>query len=223
MEENRIVVSQEFEQKAQDIVATAGKVVVANNADYTKAVNYLKVIKNFEKTISEEFDPGIAQAHKLHKGLVAQKKKFMEKFYLAEQSVKKKISDFLSLQEKIRIEQQRKVEEDARLAEEKRKAELEKQADHWEQKGNNVKAEERRQMAEEVHIPTPIIPPEIEKQEGIQTTKRWTFRIVDEMAIPRSFLVPDYKAIGGTVRAQKDKTNIPGVEVYYEDIVKITT
>jgi hypothetical protein len=47
----------------------------------------------------------------------------------------------------------------------------------------------------------------------------WKFAIVDADAIPREFMIPDEAAIGKVVRALKEKTNIPGVAVFNEQIV----
>jgi hypothetical protein len=45
--------------------------------------------------------------------------------------------------------------------------------------------------------------------------EEWDFRVVDADLIPRAYLLgPDEEAIRRVVRREKDKTQIPGVEVY---------
>jgi hypothetical protein len=57
------------------------------------------------------------------------------------------------------------------------------------------------------------------KVEGVSLRKGWAFRIVDAAKIPRKYLVPDEKAIGGVVKALGQQARIPGVEVYRDTTV----
>jgi uncharacterized protein with gpF-like domain len=59
----------------------------------------------------------------------------------------------------------------------------------------------------------------------IQTTTttfvdRWVFEVTDPKAVPREYLMPDEKKIGGVVAAMKDETNIPGVRAWNDPIVR---
>jgi len=47
-------------------------------------------------------------------------------------------------------------------------------------------------------------------------TERWTFRIINPQLIPRDYLTPNLKMIGGVARAWGRSARIPGVEVYAE-------
>ena len=49
-------------------------------------------------------------------------------------------------------------------------------------------------------------------------TKNWTYRIVDENKIPRTFLVIDRGKITHFVKTMKQEANIPGIEVFCEEI-----
>ena len=123
-----------------------------------------------------------------------------------------------------------KIAEAARLKREKEEA----KARELEAAGRAEKAEALRQKAEAaeaqklaeaeaqrqaaaaipaapvVHIPQP-------KAEGVSSRQIWKYEIVDKDLLPREYTLPDDKAIGGVVRALKDKTNIPGVRVYSEN------
>jgi len=57
-----------------------------------------------------------------------------------------------------------------------------------------------------------VAAPEVKSGKG--TRKMWKFRITDESLIPHGYMIPDEKAIGALVKLKKDKTDIPGVEVY---------
>jgi len=50
--------------------------------------------------------------------------------------------------------------------------------------------------------------------------KVWKFRVTNEALIPREYMTPDMVKIGGVARATKGSIQIPGVEIYSEDIVK---
>jgi hypothetical protein len=60
------------------------------------------------------------------------------------------------------------------------------------------------------------------KVAGTRVVKYWKFKITDVIKIPREYLIPDEKRIARVVRAMKDKTNIPGVEVWSETQNQVT-
>lgn len=49
---------------------------------------------------------------------------------------------------------------------------------------------------------------------------RWVFEVTNADEIPRSFMVPDLKAIGAVVAARGEQTKIPGIRVWNDPIVK---
>jgi hypothetical protein len=53
------------------------------------------------------------------------------------------------------------------------------------------------------------------KTDGMR--KVWKYRITDVNLIPRDYMQPNETMIGQIVRAGKDTTRIPGVEVYFEE------
>jgi hypothetical protein len=59
------------------------------------------------------------------------------------------------------------------------------------------------------------------KQAGESTTKKWTYRIIDETLIPREYLCPNEKALQGMATGTKGLVKIPGVEFYYDEIMNI--
>ena len=58
----------------------------------------------------------------------------------------------------------------------------------------------------------------VEKPKGVSYRDNWKFRIADEQALPRPYLMPDERKIANVVKAMRDKTEIPGIEVYNEPI-----
>ena len=96
-----------------------------------------------------------------------------------------------------------KQEEDKKLAE---AAELEKSGDT-----------EAAQAVLEKEIITPKVETvKIKMSYGLSARRVWKYRIIDINKIPREYMIPDHSNIGATVRAEKNKTNIPGIEAYSE-------
>lgn len=216
---------EELKQESNNAVSQAKILVITDNRTNESATIFLKNVKALQLEIKKELRPAIEQAHELHRTLVAQEKKFLEPLQEAETLVKRKMGDFLFEQEKIRIEEQRKAQQAAEAAERKRRAELEEQAKRHEAAGRMDKAEERRAMAEEVFVQAPIVESKVEKQAGVATVQNWKFEVIDEMKIPREYLVVDESAIGKIVRAFKNKEKtektIPGIRVWAETNVAV--
>lgn len=59
----------------------------------------------------------------------------------------------------------------------------------------------------------------VELPANVSIVERWSFRIVDETALPREYLAPDMRKIQGVVDALKGSAHIPGVETYRDDTV----
>lgn len=215
-----LVLKEELKKETNNAVAKANAMTVVDNKTNEVASNFLKNLKTLQKEIEAELAPGIEKAFNLHRTLVDQRKRFLAPLQAAEQAIKTKISIFLVEEEQKRLEAQRKAQAAAEAAERKRKAELEAQAKAHEAAGRTEKAEERRQLAQETFIPTPIVESTVEKQKGVSTIQVWKFEITDENLVPREYLMVDEKAIGQVVRALKDKAKIPGVRVYSTNEVR---
>ena len=56
----------------------------------------------------------------------------------------------------------------------------------------------------------------VPKVKGTSSRKTYSFVIENVALLPREYMMPDEKKIGGVVRAMKDTTNIPGVRVVVE-------
>lgn len=80
-------------------------------------------------------------------------------------------------------------------------------------------AEAEALLVEPVTVaPVPVEPP-TPKVEGVSYREVWEFEIVNEALIPREYLVPDLKRIGGVIRAMKGSAQIPGVRAYSRRVV----
>jgi hypothetical protein len=124
----------------------------------------------------------------------------------AEKIIKRAMISYSDEQERLRQAEQARLDAEARKEQEKLNARAEKA----EASGKVEKAEDLRSQAQTVVAP--IAQPAVPKVGGISQRIVWEFEIVDEQAIPREWLVPDLKAIGGAVRSTSGKVIIPGVK-----------
>ena len=132
----------------------------------------------------------------------------------AEAEIKNKMNAYLAEQERQRQAEEARQQLEAQKAAE---AKAEEDARLLEATGDTEAAEAVR--TEPVVAPVVVIAP-VAKPNGIATQSIWRYRVTNANAIPREYLAIDEKKIGAVVRAMKAATNIPGVEVYEEKIVK---
>jgi uncharacterized protein YdiU (UPF0061 family) len=192
--------------------------MVSNPDEYQGAGVFLKGVKVLLGKIAETFDPVIDQAHKAHKTACAAKKQYTEPLEAAERVVKSKMGTFISQEETKRREQEDRLRREA--IERSQAAQLQAAVDA-EERGEKDVAEailDARPMAPIVKVDRSDL-----KVEGVSKVTIWRFRIVNPKLIPREFLIPDEKAIGAVVRQSREATSIPGIEVYPEESVRMTT
>lgn len=124
--------------------------------------------------------------------------------------------------DRIRKEKEKQIDE-ARKAGELKKREADQLAKRAAQQAEQAKEQARKTEETAAQVKEVKVAPSIPKIAGIKGRTNWRFRIVNESLIPRKYLVPSEVAIGGMVRATKDKTKAeaecPGIEVYSEDSV----
>lgn len=209
-----IVIPSEVREQSIGVVARANEMVVANSDDYQLAADLLRSIKTVRDNIAATFDEPIKAAHMAHKSMLEAKKKHEAPLSMAEVVVKGKMSRWTTEQERIRREQEAQLREQARREEEDRRL---REAEELERQGEAEAAQEL--VSAPVATPTVVIPKSVPKVEGISTRRTWKFRIVNESIIPRDYLMPDEKKIGGVARSMGEAARIPGVEVYAEDTI----
>lgn len=131
---------------------------------------------------------------------------------------------------KIAEEQERK--EKARLAaiaakEAEKAAELRKRAQEEQDKAKkaklkadaeaaSAKSKDALEEAAQVHVDVPVVVSETPEVSGIVSKTTWTYEIVDETLIPRTFLMVDEKKLSGVARATKGTLDVPGVRFFPE-------
>lgn len=213
-----------LEQESSAVVKQAREYNIATQEEYATAGTWLKdVVKELKKEIQDTFDPIVASAHETHKKATTKRKEHLAPVEEAERIVKNKMLAYYQEQKRKEAEAQRKADEEARKAEVKRKKELEEQAQRHEEKGNTEKAEERREMVEDVHVDTQIVAPRVEKIAGIQVRENWDYEITGKAVLIEAIMknamlshlvTVDEKELRKTVKLYKEKLNLPGLKVF---------
>lgn len=183
---------------------------------YSSAGEMLVSIKTLRNEIKEVFDPIVQKAHSAHKEALAQKAKADKPLDEAENIIKRAMSSWTQEQEAKRREEERRLREEARKAEEDR---LLRQAELAAEEGDTELAYQI--LDSPIPNVSVIAPSNVPKIGGVSYTNRWTFRIIQPSIIPREYLIPDEKKIGGVVRAMRSGTKIPGVEVFCEKVASV--
>lgn len=209
--------TKQIEAKTGDAVAQAERLEVTTDQQYETVASFLKGLKAIRNEIARTFDPIARKLHAAHKEVVAQKKRHSAPVEQAERIVKGKIGVYLTEKERLRRQEEEKLRELARKQEEERRL---AEAEALEKEGKNEEAEAI--IDEPVETLAVVIEDTTPKVEGIsKTRKAYKFRIVDEAKIPREFLRPDEVKIGQIVRATKGTLQIPGVEIFSEDVIAV--
>jgi len=200
------------ETRALQTIEEARQMEIIRPEQYTKAGEFLKVIKNFKKEIKESFDPIIEKTHQAHKEAVARRDKKLKPFVEAENLLGVKMVSF-------QTEQQRK----AQIEQERLRKLAEAEARELERRAEKVKSEEKReellQRAEETKNMTPVVKVEVPKIDKIATRTVWKFEVIDEKLVPREYLKIDEVKIGSVARATKGTLQIPGIRIYSEESI----
>jgi hypothetical protein len=132
-----------------------------------------------------------------------------------EKGAKAAIGAYLQRLERERQAKAREAAEAARKEQER----LAKLAAKAEARGDERKAEQFQDRAAGV-VPE-YVPPAAAAPEGVSSRGVWKFRVTDPSLVPREYMLVDGAKLGAVVRAMKESTNIPGVEVYKESVVAV--
>lgn len=172
--------------------------------------------------ILDHIDPVVETAHRAHEAATTLRAKLLE-FEAPVKALNQRLGSYLAEErrkaDEARREAERKArEESERIQREREEAALAKAA-ALEAEGKHISA---TLALHEADKPAPIIMPDpvadAPSVSGIHLRDNWKWRVVDENAIPREFLQINETMINAVVRSTKEKTKIPGIEVYNEPI-----
>jgi hypothetical protein len=205
---------------------------VVDQESLTRVSEWLLAGKELEKAIKTFFAPLKAKAHAAWKELCDAENKELGKLAPVVASLNRTVADYKAEQdrkrreaelERIRAEQERKRLEEKALRK-AQEAEARAKAAKDEETRRTAQAEADKIIAQAADEEKKIVPasivPEAPRTEGLAMRENWDFEIVDEIAIPREYLIPDDVKIRKVVKIMKDKTNIPGIRVFNQPTMR---
>jgi hypothetical protein len=167
--------------------------------------------KELKAEIAKDLDPLINTLHESHKKALAMKKNALDPWEKAEAAIEAIMRPYVAaklLKEKKEKEQkEREAQEKAK--EDQRLAALEAEIDGLSEEAELINT-------------LPAIAPKVKVEstakqvEGVGIKQPWTWKITNEALIPDEYWVLDKQKISATVREQKEKTNIGGIEVFQD-------
>ena len=188
--------------------------------------------------LREEKAKHIRPIDELDKAVSARASTWREQERLAAQAEQKRLNEERQRQAREDAERGRiAAERDAEAQRKQREKEIERarKAGEFGKRDANRLAKEAREQAERdkeqarrdaeaaAQVKEVKVKPAIPKMAGIKGRTNWKFKVVNSDLIPSGFLMPDEVAIGGMVRAKKDKEaaeeECPGIEVWSADSV----
>lgn len=209
--------------EALALVTSAKAITVANLDDREYASEIGRKIAGIEKWFAGFVEPMKRAAAAAHKAICTQENSVINPLQEAKRHLSSQIGAFDQ-----RMERERRAEEDRirkQLAEEAEAAAKKQSQEQAITDAIALEAEGDSKGAAavlnnpapvSVYVPPVILPSVVPQTKGVAATTRYAFRVVNADLIPREYMVPDEKAIGQIVRALKEKTKIPGIEVYPE-------
>lgn len=207
------------QEEAPVMLKQAEAVVILTQEHYEGANGVLKTVKgkyreldSIRKTITKPLDEAKRAVMDLFRNP-------LETLSKAESIIKRAMITYSDEQDRIRREEQRKLEAKARAEEERKRKDIEERAKKWAAKGNEAKAEELLDQAEDVHVEAPVIAPSIEKPKGVSYREQWSAIVTDEAQVPREYLTVNIQALNKVAQATKGALKIPGVEFKMEKIL----
>lgn len=166
---------------------------IESTSDRDQLLDYSKNMKAVQKALEKEFEPEIAKAFSLHRGLCAMKTKFIKPFRDRELLCDAKIVKWNRIQdEKAAVEAQKRREEADAEAKRKEDAERKRieeerlsQATNLEELGFKEEAEAVLEKPVVVNIAPEVPPPVVPeaKMEGSHMRDNWSGEIVDPMLL----------------------------------------
>jgi membrane protein involved in colicin uptake len=233
-----VIRDQETYETAVNYRKTLKKIDAEVEASRKTIVNPLNQVKDAVQALFNPIKLRIDNSRRHVEGLIdayeqEQERKRLEeenrlrKIAEAEEARQRKIKEeqerqWREKEAKARAEQERLEKEIANAKNEKAKAEFEvaqAKAKAEQEKAARL-AEERRQQAEEIFVPAPVIAPTLQKIEGTSIRENWSAEVVDLLALikavadgkaPITWLKIDQVAINKQATATKNSLQFPGI------------
>lgn len=225
-------VKSEAKAQIQDLVTVAQAVEIQNDEQYAIAGDLLTgSIKPALKQLDDAFDPIVASWYAGHRQTLATKKALAAPLLEAEDRVKKLLGGYAVEQARVkRLAAAQAAEEEARVEREAQEAADAEEAVRLLEEGDEAGALELLGLdggdddgefgpadtGEEVEPYVPPVKVKAPKAEGVTVRMLKRYRVTNELAIDRSYMVPDAQAIQADVDrlGKRAEAIVGGIEVY---------
>lgn len=195
---------------AMDFMPGGQALVIRDAEQYRAATAFLVECKTVAKRIEDE---RLAMTRPIDDSK-ARVKAFFDKLKAKPLAIVDKINQALNDYDRRQREAAAAAQREAQEAADRERRLAEARAARAVERGEFERAAELQ--ASVAQVVTPEVRAAIPDVKGAAVRQVWKFRVTDPDAIPRKYMMPNETMIGGTVRVEKDKTAIPGIEVYME-------
>lgn len=219
----------ELRLRALEVSDQAKMFLIQNPEQYEAAAIELKRVVAERKIAQMRVDRIKKPAYQTYQEALQLEKDVIHPYDQAEHFFKHGMSDY-----RAREDAERRRKEAALAAEARRQAEEEAKRKAKELAESDARILEARgepEMAAQVRsAPLPLEPARVEpvilqrqvpKVQGIVEKVNWTFRITDPDLVPREYMSIDESKIRAVVKALKQQTRIPGIEVFAEATTQV--
>lgn len=223
--ENQVIEIEKVQETALTWPERAKQLAVVDEPTYKNAVDVLKDIAGLKKQINDHHKPMIESAHATHKATIEARDRFLKPLDVANEIIRKSVSEWTAEQQRLQAKAQREAQEKARKeAEERQLAEAEK-----------AEAENKPEVAEAIiSKPVEVAPVKVEpifqKAAGTTTVTTWKAEVVDlkalcaaigEGKVSTDAIQANMTYLNGLARTMKESMAIPGVKAISEQSVRI--
>jgi regulator of protease activity HflC (stomatin/prohibitin superfamily) len=209
---------EELTKRTSDALTWARGLVISNGDEYNAVVDNLKHLKTLTKQAVDFFKPMKQSADAAKKVILDAEKRVIGPLEEAEGIVKRAMLTFSQEQERIRRAEEARLQAEADERARKERERLEKEAAKL--KTPELK-EERLAQAQAVMAPVVSVASVVESVQGVATKKLWKARVTDFDKLPKSWCLPNQKALDDFAKSTKGQVAVEGVEFYFEESLAI--
>jgi hypothetical protein len=197
---------------------------ITTPAGYTLTAERLKLVKAFQKSVEQFFEPHKQRARAAWQGLVDEEKKLLQPAQEDEKKLKAELVVYDTAQEQLRLAEERRLQEEARQREEQRRldeaAAMEREATRLGDADLQRQAEEL--VNEPVETPAVQLASYVPKVGGLSYRTTYSGKVVDPKKLIK-FIAKNLQylnlvnwnqtAINQLARAQRENLKIDGLQV----------
>ena len=213
---NDVITQEDVQKESQTYAVKAQELALAvkDKESYVAAAEFLVAVKGFRKRVEDAFGPMVKATHTAWKAACDLRKTADAPLDKAETILQPALDKFRREQERIRAEKEAKLQAEAR-----KRAEDERLAAAIEADKNGKSEEAEALIQAPVQTPVVVLPKQTVKIEGSKIRRNYKFRVKNAAIVPNEYKIVDEVRVGSVVRAMKEQTNIPGIEVFWEEVI----